>query len=57
MFREKAVPIGYIAMRVLARLARILINGYGATHFVADNDTEEGRKKNRRVEIAIGLLE
>lgn len=36
---------------------RILENWYGATNFIADNDTEEGRKKNRRVEIAIGLLE
>jgi outer membrane protein OmpA-like peptidoglycan-associated protein len=30
---------------------------YGATNFIADNDTEEGRARNRRVEIAIGLLE
>jgi OOP family OmpA-OmpF porin len=34
---------------------RIVTNWYGATNFVAPNDTEEGRQKNRRVEIAIGL--
>jgi len=36
---------------------RIIENWYGATNFVAGNDTEEDRKKNRRVEIAIGLIE
>ncbi len=25
--------------------------GYGATNFIADNKTDEGRKENRRVEI------
>jgi len=28
-------------------------HGYGATHFVADDDTEEGRQKNRRVELQL----
>lgn len=32
---------------------RIETNGYGGTHPVADNATEEGRAKNRRVEITI----
>ena len=36
---------------------RVVIQWYGSTNFVASNDTEEGRQKNRRVEIAIGLLE
>ena len=31
--------------------ARITSVGYGATNFVADNGTEEGRQQNRRVEI------
>jgi OmpA family protein/outer membrane protein with beta-barrel domain/thrombospondin type 3 repeat protein len=30
---------------------RISIKGYGAVNFVADNESEEGREKNRRVEV------
>jgi len=33
--------------------ARIRSQGYGETMPVADNATEEGRRKNRRVEIKI----
>ena len=36
---------------------RVVVMWYGATNFIADNDTEEGRARNRRVEIAIGMLE
>jgi outer membrane protein OmpA-like peptidoglycan-associated protein len=32
---------------------RIIIRGYGAERPVADNNTEEGRRRNRRVEITI----
>jgi len=36
---------------------RIVTHWYGATNFVASNKTEEGRQKNRRVEIAIGFTD
>jgi OOP family OmpA-OmpF porin len=36
---------------------RVVVMWFGATNFIADNDTEEGRARNRRVEIAIGMLE
>jgi OOP family OmpA-OmpF porin len=30
---------------------RLVAHGYGKTHFVASNDTAEGRAQNRRVEL------
>jgi outer membrane protein OmpA-like peptidoglycan-associated protein len=30
---------------------RIVLKGYGAVNFIADNETEEGRETNRRVEV------
>ncbi len=33
--------------------ARVTAKGYGATDPIADNDTEEGRQKNRRTEVKI----
>jgi OOP family OmpA-OmpF porin len=33
--------------------SRIIANGYGASLPIADNDTDEGRQKNRRTEVRI----
>ena len=35
---------------------RIVVSYYGETNPIASNDSEEGRAKNRRVEIAVGGL-
>jgi len=35
---------------------RVILFWYGSTNPIASNDTLEGRKKNRRVEMAIGGL-
>lgn len=32
---------------------RLVVQGYADTHPVADNDTEEGRRQNRRVELVV----
>jgi outer membrane protein OmpA-like peptidoglycan-associated protein len=32
--------------------ARLVVTGYGKTHPIADNNTDEGRQKNRRVQVA-----
>jgi OOP family OmpA-OmpF porin len=36
---------------------RVVVLWYGATNFIADNNTPEDRARNRRVEIAIGMLD
>ena len=36
---------------------RVIMQWYGATNFIASNETAEGRQKNRRVEIAIGTMD
>jgi outer membrane protein OmpA-like peptidoglycan-associated protein len=50
--RAKAVADYFLANKV--RTAdRMVIRGYGAEKPIADNNTEEGKQKNRRVEITI----
>ena len=36
---------------------RVVLMWYGAANYIADNATPEGRNKNRRVEMAVGMLE
>jgi hypothetical protein len=33
--------------------ANVTAQGFGKTHFVADNSTNEGRAQNRRVELVV----
>ena len=50
--RASAVADSLINMNVRSP-ERIVVRGYGAERPLADNSTEEGRAKNRRVEITI----
>ena len=47
--RAEAVVDGLLARRVLT--SSIVAKGYGETTPIADNDTEEGREANRRIEF------
>jgi len=40
-------------VRAGSNVKRMTVKGYGKTHPVAPNDTEEGRQRNRRVEIVL----
>jgi outer membrane protein OmpA-like peptidoglycan-associated protein len=50
--RARAVT-DYLLSRQVRSADRVVIRGYGAEAPVADNSTEEGRSRNRRVEIII----
>ena len=51
---ERARAVGEFLLSLGVRdKSQMIINGVGATQPVADNNTEEGMKKNRRVEITI----
>jgi outer membrane protein OmpA-like peptidoglycan-associated protein len=50
--RARAVT-DYLLSKKVRSADRIVIRGYGAEKPVADNNTDEGRRKNRRVEITI----
>ena len=50
--RAKAVA-DYLLERNVRSADRVVIRGYGAERPIADNNTEEGMRKNRRVEITI----
>ncbi|MDR2807485.1 MAG: OmpA family protein [Spirochaetaceae bacterium] len=47
------VVADYLIQNKIRDASQIEVRGYGATRPVADNNTEEGRQKNRRVEIVL----
>jgi outer membrane protein OmpA-like peptidoglycan-associated protein len=51
---DRALAVaGYLAAKRVRPRERIITKGYGAAQPVAENSTQEGREKNRRVEIII----
>ncbi|MDR1099631.1 MAG: OmpA family protein [Treponema sp.] len=48
-----AVVADYLIRKKVRGSDRIVVRGYGAERPVADNNTEEGMRRNRRVEITI----
>jgi outer membrane protein OmpA-like peptidoglycan-associated protein len=51
---ERASAVAeYLIARGVRSADRVVVRGFGAEKPVADNRTEEGRKRNRRVEITI----
>jgi outer membrane protein OmpA-like peptidoglycan-associated protein len=51
---ERAAAVaGYLIGRGVRSADRVIIRAYGAERPAADNATEEGRRRNRRVEITI----
>jgi outer membrane protein OmpA-like peptidoglycan-associated protein len=52
--RERAAVVAeYLIGKKVRTLDRIVVRGYGAERPIADNRTEEGMRKNRRVEITL----
>ncbi len=50
---ERAESVSTYLKSLDIKRKRLITKGYGELQPVADNDSEEGRQKNRRVEIAI----
>ncbi|WP_041610979.1 OmpA family protein [Treponema primitia] len=52
--RERAASVAeYLIGKKVRAPERVVVRGYGAEQPLGDNGTEEGRRKNRRVEITI----
>ena len=51
--QRAALIADYIIANKVRQPERIIVHGYGAERPVADNVTDEGRRKNRRVEIIL----
>ena len=54
-YRAEAVKLYLLSKGVKAD--NINIAGYGASNYISDNDTAEGRRRNRRVEINFSISE
>jgi outer membrane protein OmpA-like peptidoglycan-associated protein len=51
---ERAAAVAdYLLSKNVRSADRVVIRGYGAEKPIADNSTQEGMSKNRRVEITI----
>jgi outer membrane protein OmpA-like peptidoglycan-associated protein len=48
-----SVVANYLVAQKALKPDQVVVRGYGAEHPVADNRTEDGRRKNRRVEFTI----
>jgi outer membrane protein OmpA-like peptidoglycan-associated protein len=51
---KRAVAVQTYLVKKGLTAARVEAKGYGATQPTAANDTEAGKKQNRRVEIVLG---
>jgi OOP family OmpA-OmpF porin len=51
---KRANAVRDYMMKKGLKAARIEAKGYGSTKPIADNSTEDGKSKNRRVEIVLG---
>ena len=52
--QERAAAVAdYLIQRRVRSADRVVVRGYGAERPIADNNTDAGRHRNRRVEITI----
>ena len=49
--RQRAESVRSFLIRQGCNASLLVAKGYGATRPIADNDTDEGKQQNRRVEL------
>ena len=49
--KQRAESVRSFLIKQGCNASLLIAKGYGATHPIADNDTDEGRQQNRRVEL------